>query len=65
MGINPNAPGDQLDRIYSWDTPSFYQHLKTVMDEAKDSGITVDMNAGSGLPVGRLHIAPQESMLKL
>src|SRR5450432_1475643 len=35
------------------------------MEQAKKSGITVDMNAGSGWPLGGPHIAPQESMLTL
>ncbi|MEP7107704.1 MAG: glycosyl hydrolase [Ferruginibacter sp.] len=65
MGINPNATPDQLDRIYSWDTPSFYKHVIAVMEQAKKSGITVDLNGGSGWPLGGPDVASQESMLTL
>ena len=65
MGINPLAPKEQLDKVYSWDSPSFYVHLKAVMEQAKVSGITVDLNGGSGWPVGGLHVKPEESMLTL
>jgi hypothetical protein len=35
------------------------------MEQAKKSGITVDMTAGSGWPTGGPHIQPQEGMLTL
>lgn len=65
MGINPNAPEERLDKVYSWDTPSFYEHLKTVMEQARAAGITVDLNAGSGWPVGGPQLKPGQSMLSL
>ncbi|HYK46292.1 MAG TPA: glycosyl hydrolase [Parafilimonas sp.] len=65
MGINPNAPKLRLNKVYSWDTPSFYEHVRAVMKQAKLSGITVDMTAGSGWPTGGPHILPEEGMLTL
>ncbi|MEP6926399.1 MAG: glycosyl hydrolase [Ginsengibacter sp.] len=65
MGINPKAPQAQLNRVYSWDTPSFYKHVKAVMEQAKKYDITVDMNGGSGWPLGGPQVAPKESMLTL
>lgn len=65
MGINPDAPKPRLDSIYSWDSPSFFEHLNAVMQQAKISGIAVDLNAGSGWPIGGPQVKPDESMLTL
>ena len=35
MGINPDAPKQRLDSIYSWDSPSFYEHIAAVMEQAE------------------------------
>ena len=65
MGLNPKAPQDQHDRIYSWDTPSFYEHLQAIMQQGQASGVTVDMNGGSGWPLGGSFFDPKESMKTL
>lgn len=65
MGLNPKAPQDQMDRIYSWDTPSFYEHLRAIMQQAQVSKIVVDMNGGSGWPLGGSFFDPNESMRTL
>lgn len=65
MGLNPKAPANQQSRIYSWDTPSFYEHLRAIMQQAQQSGITVDMNGGSGWPLGGSFFDPKESMKTL
>jgi hypothetical protein len=62
MGINPDAPKERLNKVYSWDSPLFYEHIKTVLQQAKASGITVDLNGGSGWPIGGPQVKPQESM---
>jgi len=65
VGLNIKAPKEQNDRIYSWDTPSFYEHLTAVMEQARQSGITVDMNGGSGWPLGGAFFDAKESMKSL
>ncbi len=65
MGLNPKAPQAQMDRIYSWDTPSFYEHLRAIMKQAQISKIVVDMNGGSGWPLGGSFFDPKESMRTL
>lgn len=64
-GLNPKAPQEQMDRIYSWDTPSFYEHLRAIMQQAQISKIIVDMNGGSGWPLGGSFVNPKESMRTL
>ena len=64
-GLNPNASKDQKDRIYSWDTPSYYEHLRAIMQQAQKSGIVVDMNGGSGWPLGGPFVDPGESIKTL
>lgn len=65
FGINLKGPQYKLDSVLSWDTPSFYEHVKVVMDEALKSGISVDIGAGSGWPLAVPIIMPEESMLTL
>ena len=65
VGLNPKAAKEQNDRIYSWDTPSFYEHLLAVMQQAQRSGVTIDMNGGSGWPLGGSFFDPRQSMKTL
>ncbi|MBL7816478.1 MAG: hypothetical protein JNL70_15775 [Saprospiraceae bacterium] len=65
VGLNMVAPKEQKDRIYSWDTPSFYEHLAAIMEQAKISKMVVDMNGGSGWPLGGSFFDPKESMRTL
>ncbi len=65
MGLNPKSPKEQADKIFSWDTPSFYDHLRAVMQQAQRSGVTVDMNGGSGWPLGGSFFDPKEGMKTL
>lgn len=62
-GINPNSK--RLDKVYSWDTPSYYSNLKAVLDEAKKTGLIVDLNGGSGWPIGGPFLSPEESIQSL
>ncbi len=64
-GININGPADQLARQLSWDSALFYQHVAATMEQAKLSSITVDMNAGSGWPMGGPFVSQDSSVLAL
>jgi hypothetical protein len=64
-GLNPNAAKEELDRVYSWDTPGFYENLRTVLAQAKARGLIVDLNGGSGWPSGGPHVPPQDNILNL
>lgn len=63
VGINPNS--SRLAEIYRWDTPAFYENLKTVMNEALKTDLIVDLNGGSGWPMGGSFLKPEESLLTL
>lgn len=65
MGLNSKAPQEQIDRVYSWDTPSYYEHLRAIMQQAQISKVIVDMNGGSGWPLGGSFVDPNESMRTL
>lgn len=62
-GINPQS--NRLEKIYSWDTPSYYSNLTAVLDEAAKTGLIVDLNGGSGWPIGGPFLRPDESILSL
>jgi len=64
-GLNYNGSEDRIKKQYSWDTQSFYDHLATVMDEAKKVGLIVDLTAGSGWPMGGPSVSPDSSLLTL
>ena len=64
-GLNEEGPADRLKRQLSWNTPSFYEHLRVVMETAKKAGLIVDLNAGSGWPIGGPQITPDSSLLTL
>lgn len=64
-GLNPNTKKEELDRVYSWDTPEFYENLRTVLEQSKSKGLTVDLNGGSGWPSGGPHISQEDNILNL
>lgn len=64
-GLNPNAEKKESERVNSWDTPGFYDNLRTVLEQAKFKGLTVDLNGGSGWPSGGPHISQKDNILNL
>ncbi|MEA5460940.1 glycosyl hydrolase [Arcicella sp. LKC2W] len=48
MPITP----ENRDKIFSWDTPLYYENVKSVMEEARKRGLIIDMTNGSGWPAG-------------
>lgn len=65
MGLNPDAPKERLERVRSWDTPTFYENLAVVMETAQKEGLIVDLNSGGGWPTGGPHIALQDNFQNL
>ncbi|MCA9773023.1 MAG: hypothetical protein KC466_11490 [Myxococcales bacterium] len=64
-GLDPNAPADELARRRSFDTPDFYDHVAAAMDEALGAGLAIDLNLGSGWPMGGGFVAPEDSLQTL
>jgi hypothetical protein len=48
-----------------WDSPEFYQHLASVMMEARELGMGVDLNNGSGWPTGGPQVALEDGLRQL
>jgi hypothetical protein len=65
MGLDPDADKEEMARRMSFDSPSFYSHLSTVMETAKDEGIGIDLNLGSGWPSGGQHVGPDLNLKTL
>lgn len=66
FNINVPMPSEDVrNRVLSWDTPGFYSNVKAVLEEAKKKGIIVDMNNGSGWPVGGPYLKAKDGMLTL
>ena len=57
--------GEVRARVLSWDTPSYYEHLKTVMEEARKRNMMVDLTNGSGWPPGGAFLNPEDGFLSL
>ena len=53
-------PMERAAQIMSFDTDSYYAHLKTVMEAAQALGMTVDLTNGSGWPASGSHITEAE-----
>ncbi|MCS3732324.1 glycosyl hydrolase [Mucilaginibacter dorajii] len=64
-GLNEKGNTDRLQKQLSWDTPSFYEHIRVVMQAARKAGMIVDMNAGSGWPIGGPQVTPDSSIMTL
>lgn len=63
IGIPMNAK--VRPRVQSWDTPEYYDNLKTVMEEARKRKMTVDVTNGSGWPPGGSFLNPEDGFLSL
>lgn len=64
LGLPRSSP-EQSARVLTWDTPAYYENLKTVMEEARKRGLTVDLTDGSGWPPGGAFLDPQDGFLTL
>lgn len=53
------------DKVLSWDTSVYYENVKTVLDESKKRGLTVDMTNGSGWPSGGPFLDVEDGFLNL
>jgi hypothetical protein len=53
------------EKVMGWDTPAYYDNLRTVMEEAQKCGLTVDLTNGSGWPSGGPFLLPEDGMLNL
>lgn len=63
IGIPMNAK--VRARVQSWDTPTYYENLKTVMEAARKRNITVDVTNGSGWPPGGSFLNPEDGFISL
>lgn len=63
--VFPSKGAGRSDRIMSYDTPLYYDNLKSVFEEARKRGITVDLTDGSGWPAGGAHLTEADNNLTL
>lgn len=64
-GLNPNMTDSIKKRVYSWDSPSFYENIQTVAKHAREIGLIVDLNAGSGWSTGGSHLTAEDNFLTI
>ncbi|MDO9376952.1 MAG: glycosyl hydrolase [Ferruginibacter sp.] len=57
--------GEVRARVLSWDSPSYYEHLKTVMETARKRQMVVDVTNGSGWPPGGSFLNAEDGFLSL
>lgn len=65
FGMDQNAPDSVLKKWYGWDSDAYYKNLRAVMKQAKESGLFVDMTAGSGWPLATPVTSPKDGMQQL
>lgn len=64
-GMNQSPKADELARIQSWDSPSYYENIRAVLTQARQRGLTVDMSDGSGWSTGGPHLTAEDNFLTL
>ncbi|MFV8341052.1 glycosyl hydrolase [Flavobacterium sp. XS2P39] len=52
-------------KVLSWDTPEYYENLKTVMEVSRKRNMIVDVTNGSGWPPGGSFLDPEDGFLSL
>lgn len=52
-------------KVTSWDTPEYYENLRTVMEEARKRNLIVDVSNGSAWPPGGPFLQPEDGFLSL
>jgi len=62
MGLDPESDEATIKRRMSFDSPSFYKHVETVMGAARDRGLQVDLTLGSGWPSGGAHLSSEQNL---
>lgn len=61
----PSTTPEERAKVTSWDTPEYYENLKTVMEEARRRNMIVDMTNGSGWPPASPNLTPEDGFLSL
>lgn len=56
---------ENRDKVLSWDTPQYYENLKTVMEQSRKRGLIVDMTNGSGWPAGSVILEANDGFRNL
>ena len=66
FSINVPMSSDEVkERVLSWDSPEYYENLRSVLDEARKRGLIVDMTNGSGWPAGGPFLDTEDGFLNL
>lgn len=63
--VIPTSSPDERAKITSWDTPDYYENLRTVMDEARRRNLIIDMTFGSGWPPAGPDLKREDGFLSL
>ncbi|QMW00580.1 glycosyl hydrolase [Spirosoma foliorum] len=61
----PTKSAEERQKITSWDTPNYYENLRTVMDEARRRNLIVDVTNGSGWPPSGPILQSEDGFLSL
>lgn len=63
--VLPTKGAGRSDRIMSYDSPSYYDNLRLVLETARQRGLIVDLTDGSGWPAGGPHLTDKDNNLTL
>ncbi len=61
----PTKSAADREKVTSWDTPAYYENLRTVMEEARRRSLIVDMTNGSGWPPSAPILQADDGFLSL
>ncbi|MBP7126397.1 hypothetical protein KBD49_08535 [Myxococcota bacterium] len=63
--LAPGVPEDRLLRRRSVGSPEFLEHLQVAAEAAREAGISLDLTAGAGWPLGGPFVSVERSMRTL
>jgi hypothetical protein len=61
----PASSPEAKSRVLSWDSPEYYENVRTALEEARKRGIIIDMTNGSGWPPGGPYLLPEDGFINL
>ncbi|UCD84185.1 MAG: hypothetical protein JSU92_13030 [Deltaproteobacteria bacterium] len=65
MGLNKKMPAAAAERVFSFASPSYFEHVLAAVEEADRLGLQIDLTLGSGWPFGGTHIDKELSLKTL
>ncbi|MCI0581795.1 MAG: hypothetical protein L0227_02695, partial [Chloroflexi bacterium] len=65
IGIDADLPRDVDERVHSFGTETFFDHVRVAAEHARARGMWIDLTFGSGWPFGGPWVSPEHAAVEL